>query len=220
MLHCLKFFPSWRQSSLPIASELLATKQRLAPMTQQMTLGQNCVRSVSCQLTMRQRGLTECKLYSSVWGYISWHETITHHSTPLPFIKTKQNYSYYDFSCWVKPYLFQGINMRELMVSVWDSSSYFLPTSWQHKCNNGCSLVRVISPYGTSGGIWDIFNTSGRQVKKKNLSSLLIFYQPPHMLTYTWQHSKDYLSFQILFGTSWRINKYGWCIRRDGAPSV
>ena len=29
MLHCLKFFPSWRQSSLPIASELLATKQRL-----------------------------------------------------------------------------------------------------------------------------------------------------------------------------------------------
>lgn len=162
-------------------------------MTQQMTLGQNCVRSVSCQLTMRQRGLTECKLYSSVWGYISWHETITHHSTPLPFIKTKQNYSYYDFSCWVKPYLFQGINMRELMVSVWDSSSYFLPTSWQHKCNNGCSLVRVISPYGTSGGIWDIFNTSGRQVKKKKS------FQPVNILPAS-THAHLYMAtFQGLF---------------------
>ena len=50
---------------------------------------QNCVRSVSCQLTMRQWGLTEYKLCSSVWGYISWHETITHHPTPLPFIKKK-----------------------------------------------------------------------------------------------------------------------------------
>lgn len=204
MLHCLKFFPSWRQSSLPIASELLATKPRLRTpavtsfLPSEVQPGcshdsaddswQNCVRSVSCQLTMRQWGFTEYKLCSSVWGYNSWHETITHHPTPLPFIKKKtKTYSYYDFSCWVKPYLFQGINMRELMVSVWDSSSYFLPTSWQHKCNNGCSLVRVISPYVaflTSGGIWDVFNISGRQVKKKSLQPVNILPASTHAHLY------------------------------------
>lgn len=185
-------------------------------MTQQMTLGQSSVVSLFCQVTMRQWDFTECKFCYSVWGCISWHETITHYFTPLPFIQ--KNYSHYDFSCWVKPEFFHGINTRDLMISAWDSSSYFLPTIWQHKCNNGCILLRVISPYGTSGGIWDIFNISVGKLKISCQSANIL--PASTMLTYTLQHSKNNLSFQILFGMSWRINKYGWCIRRDRAHSI
>ena len=129
----------------------------------------------------------------------------------------QKNCSHYDFSCWIKPKLFQGINAKYFMVSAWDSSSSFPPLNWEHKCNNGCGWVRVISPYGTSGGIWDLFNTS-RQVKKKSFQSANIL-PASAMLTYALQHCKDNLSFQIL-RMSWRINKHGWCIRSDGAPSI
>lgn len=77
-----EILPQLEKVLLPIASELLATEQRsvsaatsfLGPQRCSLVasrdsaddLGQNCVRSESCQLAMRQWGLTDCKLYSSV----------------------------------------------------------------------------------------------------------------------------------------------------------
>lgn len=155
MLHCLKFRLSWGNSSLPVAFGLIATKQlidsccSLSPtitvafMTQQLTFGQNCIPSQwPRQLMTRQWHLTKCKSCSGVWGHISWHEILTHHSALRHWIQ--ENCSHYDFSCWVIPKLFHGINTSDWMISAWDSSSCFLPTNWQHKCKCGCSYVRVI----------------------------------------------------------------------------
>lgn len=127
-LHCLKLCPRWGDSSLPIPFGLLAIKQvidsyHLSPalrwvqwvqpgvafMTQQKTPWQSCKPSLPCPLITRQTvrfSWVRVRLQCLRRCLLVWNPHASLHSAPL----YKENYSHYDFSCWVEPKLLQGIN--------------------------------------------------------------------------------------------------------------